>query len=244
VSIIYDQSGHHNHLTSAPPDCYLDTANMPSTESNAKGRSLKVGGRDVYALYMNEHDGYRRNDSSGMPIGDEEQGVYEVVDGKRSGDGCCWDFGSGSTDNCLGVSGVSNALFFGTGYWGKGDGEGPWFMADFQPGVWSGGYDASATINPDLPSTASDFAFGVLKTRAASYAIRVGNAQAGGLTTAYDGQGPVTFNMQGGIILGLSSDASNSSYGTFFEGAITKGRPSNPVDDAVLRSVQAAGYGK
>jgi hypothetical protein len=50
--------------------------------------------------------------------------------------------------------------------------------------------------------------------------------------------------MQGSVVLGLSSDASDSSYGTFFEGAITKGRPSNAVDDAVLKNVQAAGYGK
>ena len=32
----------------------------------------------------------------------------------------------------------------------------------------------------------------------------------------------------GGIILGIGGDNSNSSYGTFFEGAITAGRPSPP----------------
>jgi hypothetical protein len=36
----------------------------------------------------------------------------------------------------------------------------------------------------------------------------------------------------------------NSSQGTFFEGAITSGRPADKTEDAVLMNVQAAGYGK
>jgi hypothetical protein len=244
ISIIYDQSGQGNHLTKAPMDCYQGTASDPSNESDAKGRALEVGGHDVYALQMIAKDGYRDNQTSGMPTGGDAQGIYEVVDGKRFGSGCCWDFGNGTTDNCLGSPGSANALFFGTAYWGTGAGDGPWFMADFQPGVWAGGDGASTVQNPALPSANSDYAFGILKTRKASYTIRVGNAHSGGLTTAYDGAAPVTFVMQGAVILGLSSDASDASYGTFFEGAITNGRPSNAVDDAVLRNVQVAGYGK
>lgn len=76
------------------------------------------------------------------------------------------------------------------------------------------------------------------------YAIRVGDAQTGGLTTAYDGAAPKIWNLQGGIVLGIGGDNSNTSYGTFFEGAITAGRPSDAVDLAVLQNAQAAGYGK
>jgi hypothetical protein len=47
----------------------------------------------------------------------------------------------------------------------------------------------------------------------------------------------------GGIVLGIASDNSNSSRGTFFEGAITAGRPSEATDATVLLNVQAAGYG-
>ncbi len=244
ISIVYDQSGHRNHLTKAPPDCYQSSPYDPSNESDAKGRSLKVGGHDVYALHMIARDGYRANDTSGMPTGSEAQGIYEVVDGKRVGTACCWDFGNGSTDNCPGGQGTANALFFGTGYWGKGAADGPWFMADFENGVWAGGDGPSTEQNLELPSSRSAFAFGILKTGAASYAIRVGDAQSGELTTGYDGPAPFTFQMQGGVILGLSSDASDASHGTFFEGAITNGRPSNAVDDAVLKNVQAAGYGQ
>jgi Alpha-L-arabinofuranosidase B, catalytic len=37
---------------------------------------------------------------------------------------------------------------------------------------------------------------------------------------------------------------SNSSFGTFFEGAVTAGRPSDATDLLVLQNAQAAGYGK
>jgi hypothetical protein len=43
--------------------------------------------------------------------------------------------------------------------------------------------------------------------------------------------------------VGIAEDNSNSSYGTFCEGAITSGRPSDATDAAVLANVQAAGYG-
>jgi len=48
----------------------------------------------------------------------------------------------------------------------------------------------------------------------------------------------------GAIILGIGGDNSNWSAGTFFEGAITAGRPSDATDAAVLANVQAAKYGQ
>jgi hypothetical protein len=52
------------------------------------------------------------------------------------------------------------------------------------------------------------------------------------------------WNLQGAVVLGIGGDNSNTSYGTFFEGAITVGRPSDATDLAVLQNAQAAGYGK
>jgi hypothetical protein len=51
-------------------------------------------------------------------------------------------------------------------------------------------------------------------------------------------------NLLGGIVLGVGGDNSNSAYGTFYEGAITAGSPSNTTDLAVLKNLQAAGYSK
>jgi hypothetical protein len=93
-----------------------------------------------------------------------------------------------------------------------------------------------------------DFAFGIVKTsgsgNASQYAIRAANAQSGDLANAYDGPSARQWDNKGGIVLGVGGDNSNHSYGTFFEGAITAGRPSDATDAAVLKNVQAAGYVK
>jgi hypothetical protein len=245
VSILYDQSGRGNHLRVAPAGCYDDgSANLPDFESNAKGRSLMVSGHKVYALYTNTREGYRNNAPTAFPTDTAAQGIYEVVDGKRFGTACCWDFGNASKDNCYGTTGIMDAIFFGTGFWGKGTGNGPWFLADFEGGVWAGGTGASNVVNNNLPTSNQDYAFGILKTTSTNYAIRVANAQSGGLTTAYDGGTPKTLRLNGAIILGIGGDNSNHSFGTFFEGVVTAGRPSDATDASVLQNVQAARYGQ
>lgn len=258
ISKLYDQSGKGNDLAVAGAGCYVTT---PDTESNAKGRSLTLSGHKVYALYMvssssfgsstgPEHDGYRNNSATGMPMGTAAQGEYEVVDGKRANAGCCWDFGSAQRDSCsTGGTGAMDTVSFGAKFvWGTGAGNGPWFMMDAEGGVWAGGSGAAATQNPSDPSVTWDYAFGLVKTNTANgapqYAIRVGDGQSGGLSTAYDGKAPAAWNLQGAIVLGIGGDNSNTSYGTFFEGAITAGRPSDATDLAVLQNVQAAGYGR
>jgi hypothetical protein len=252
ISMLYDQSGKGNDLKEAPAGCYTGTASEADYESSATTRSLMISGHKVYALYMKAHEGYRNNTGNGMATGTAAQSVYEVADGKRIGAACCWDFGNASKNNCNGPTGSMNALFFGTGFWGKGQAPGPWFLGDFEDGVWATGSKPNGTgvtfdTNNNLPASTMDYAFGILKTSTTSapqYAIRVGNAQSGNLTTAYDGQAPATWQQKGGIILGIGGDNSNSSLGTFFEGAVTAGRPSDATDAAVLANVQAAKYGQ
>ncbi len=266
VSKIYDQSGKGNDLIVEGAGCYVTT---PDNESNAKGRSLTVSGHKVYALYMvsdstfgghnangTEWDGYRNDTATGLPSGSPPpvgQSEYMLVDGKRSNAGCCWDFGSANRDNCsTGGTGTMDTVSFGNKFvWGTGagGGNGPWFMMDPEGGVWTTGSGASTANNPNDPVVTWDYAFGLVKTSTVNntpqWAMRVGDAQSGGLTTAYDGQAPGNgWNLQGAVLLGTGGDNSNSSYGTFFEGAITYGRPSDATDLAVLQNAQAAGYGK
>jgi hypothetical protein len=256
-SILYDQSGRMNNLTVAKGGCYEGTAAEDDYESDAKRRkTTAAGGRSFYALYMDKHEGYRNTGTryptvgpagAGMPTGSQEQGVYMVAEGsaKRQGAGCCccWNFGNGSRNNCYGPTGQMNALFLGTGYWGKGSGNGPWFMGDFEAGVWAGGSGPSNAVNSMLPSMTMNYAFGILKTRAGNYAIRTADATTGNIATAYDGNAPANWTMEGAIILGIGGDNSNSSDGTFLEGAITAGRPSDATDALVHTNVKAVGYG-
>jgi hypothetical protein len=219
---------------------------MHDFESSATKGSLTVGGHKVYALYTNAREGYRTAvgvKGKNMPIGNTPQGIYELADGTHTGTACCWDFGNVSTDPT--VYGVMNTIFFGTGFWGTGAGSGPWFLGDFEGGVWAGGSGASTVNNPNDPSMKVPYAFGIVKTSSGQYAIRAANVQtATDLTTAYDGASPKTWANTGGILLGIGSDNSNNSWGTFYEGAITAGRPADATDLAVLKNVQAAGYGK
>src|SRR5690606_21303409 len=88
---------------------------------------------------MNDHEGYRNNAAVGTAEGTEGQGVYLLADGTHAGTACCWDFGTAGRDTCYGPTGIMGALMLGWGFWGTGAGDGPWMMADFELGVWSGG---------------------------------------------------------------------------------------------------------
>jgi hypothetical protein len=268
VSVLYDQSGQGNNLTVAKAGCYNcdttppDTACTDDFESVATAASLTVGGNAVYGLFMEDHEGYRNNEAVNTPEGEEEMGAYSVVAGTGTRQqvlpGCCWNFGIASRDNCFGPTGMMASLMFGQGYWGRGAGNGPWFMGDFEAGVWAGGtagrFANEGTgdpgepwpVNQNNPSMTMDYAFGILKTRPNNYALRMGDAQQGSLTTAYDGATPTTmarWQMEGGLVLGIGGDNSNHGSGTFFEGVITAGRPLDATDEAVFQNVQAAGYG-
>lgn len=269
VSVLYDQSPMRNNLTVARGGCYDGgvgddgpTALQDDYESSATRQPVTVGGRSLYGLYTNEHEGYRNDEAVGTAEGTESQGIYMVADGTHSGPACCFDFGNASRERCYGPTGIMSALFFGTAFWGWGAGNGPWMMGDFELGVWAGGdfpsfgidelFGLPPTAPPDPaevrnlanPSLNIPFAFGTLATEVGNYSLRMGDATAGEMTTAYDGPTQITWNLDGAIILGIGGDNSNWSWGTFYEGAMTAGRPSREVDEAVYENVRAAGYGR
>lgn len=48
--------------------------------------------------------------------------------------------------------------------------------------------------------------------------------------------------MEGGIILGTGGDDSSASEGTFYEGAMVKGYPSDATENSVQNDITAAAY--
>jgi hypothetical protein len=83
------------------------------------------------------------------------------------------------------------------------------------------------------------------------FALKGGDAQSGGLTTLYKGPLPSGYSpmkKQGAIVLGSGGDCckpdggANLSAGTFYEGAIVSGYPSEQTDGLVQSNVIAAGY--
>jgi hypothetical protein len=226
-------------------------------ETIADAGPLTVGGRSVYSLYMEARQGYRSPVGSepvnGMPVGTQSQGTYELADGTHYGTACCWDFGNVTSTPAVGWD-FMDTLFFGVAYWGAGEGSGPWFMADFEAGVWAGGsnpgdpgwgaLDSNAPPNPNNPSLRVPFAIGFLKV-SSDYSLRMADVEtANSLTTAYQGAMPKAVDHQGAVVLGVGGDNSNNSWGTFFEGAIVAGYPSDAAEDAVMQNVKDAGYGQ
>jgi hypothetical protein len=255
-SLLYDQSGNGNNIGVAKKGNTAGgaTGGEDDYESSATKGSMMVGGHKVYSLYMAAHEGYRLPSvGKNMPRGSASQGVYELADGTHVGTACCWDFGNVTTDPTK--YGVMNTLFFGNAFWGKGAGEGPWFMADFEAGVWAGGskkgdpgwggLNEASPANTNNPSLKVKYAFGILKTSTSKWALRMVDAgTTGALATAYEGALPKDMDNLGGIVLGVGGDNSNISFGTFYEGAIVAGYPATTTDDAVLKNVRAANYGK
>jgi hypothetical protein len=77
------------------------------------------------------------------------------------------------------------------------------------------------------------------------FELKAANAQSGGLTTDYAGSEPSSYSpmhQEGAIVLGTGGDDSNSSAGSFFEGVMTSGMPTDAADNAVQANIVAAGY--
>ena len=259
VSVLYDHSGNGNDIKRAPKGSTAGgaTGGEDDYESIATKGQVTAGGHKVYSLYMNAHDGYRVQTGvkgKNMPTGSQPQGIYELADGTHTNTGCCWDFGN-ATYNPATEWHFMDTLSFGVTYWGKGNGAGPWFGADFENGVWEGGTKKGdpgwGQLNDDHPANTKNpslkvlFAIGFLRVKSDEYAIRSADlSTASDLTTAYLGGPPATVDHRGGIVLGVGGDNSNTSFGTFYEGAIVAGYPTNDVDLAIMKNVKAVGYSK
>jgi non-reducing end alpha-L-arabinofuranosidase len=266
VAKLYDQSGKGNDITVAKAGLtnggqYAGMDDFETTVGRTDTKDkIKVGGRDVYSLYMEARQGYRQTKiGAGMAVGDQPQGIYMLADGTRTGTACCWDFGNVTTNPKSYAE--MNTLFFGVAFWGKGAGNGPWFGADFEAGVWMGGSKpgepgwgglndaANAPANSANPSMKVKYALGFQKTANTPerYALRMADvATASTVTTAYAGNYPQGKHLdaKGAVVLGVGGDNSNNSWSTFYEGAIVQGYPPDASENAVLQNIKALGYGQ
>jgi hypothetical protein len=244
ISIIYDQSGKGNHLTSAPPGGAKIT---PGKEANAKALPVTFSGHPVYGVKIAPGVGYRNNKPCGTATGDDPETIYMVVDGKVSNGGCCFDYGNMETSSRDDGEGTMEAVYFGNcTVWNKGDGAGPWVMGDLENGLWAGDhtpYENNKPVN-------YKFVTGMVKGDSAGknhWTIKVGNAQSGSLTPVFDGVRPSSrynpMKKQGAVGLGTGGDNSNAAKGDFFEGVMTSAYASDKADDDVQANIVSV-YGQ
>jgi hypothetical protein len=117
-------------------------------------------------------------------------------------------------------------------------------MADLENGLFSG---QGSKQNTNDPTVNYRFLTATLKGGPNKWAMKGGNAASGSLTTYYNGARPTAagynpMKKEGAIILGIGGDNSVSGQGTFYEGVMTSGYPSDDVENAVQANIVAAKY--
>ncbi|KAJ8063037.1 hypothetical protein OCU04_008281 [Sclerotinia nivalis] len=246
ITIIYDQSGRGNHLTQAPPGGFSgpDT-NGYDNFASATGAPVTLNGQKAYGVFISPGTGYRNNAPSGIATGDAAEGMYAVLDGTHYNGGCCFDYGNAETSTHDTGNGHMEAIYFGDSTsWGSGAGSGPWLMADLENGLFSG---LSAGTNTGDPSISYRFLTAIVKGKPNQWALRGANSASGSLSTYYSGVRPTAsgynpMSKEGAIILGIGGDNSVSAQGTFYEGVMTSGYPSDATENSVQANIVAAKY--
>jgi hypothetical protein len=245
ITTLYDQSGHGNNLEFQGPG----GAGGRDTPSSATTESLTISGHKVYSLYINPGNSYWRDGSkSGIPTGAAPEGLYMVTSGTHVNGGCCFDYGNSETSRTANGVGHMDAIYFGTSCWfGNCTGRGPWVQADLEYGLFPGG---STAWNPNQRAFTNKYVTAMLKNDGSKeFALKGGNAQSGGLTTLYSGALPKGYSpmkKEGAIVLGSGGDCcatnTNQSEGTFYEGAIVAGFPSDATENSVQNNIVEARY--
>ncbi|KAM0360162.1 hypothetical protein ACHAP4_003796 [Fusarium culmorum] len=245
ITIIYDQSGRSNHLTQAPPGGFNGPeANGYDNLASADGAPVTLNGKKAYGVFISPGTGYRNNHVSGSATGDQPEGMYAVLDGTHYNGGCCFDYGNAEISSKDTGNGHMEAIYFGDNtVWGSGSGKGPWIMADLENGLFSG---KNPKNNAADPSINDRFISAVVKGKPGTWSIRGGNAASGALSTFYNGAYPDggynPMKKEGAVILGIGGDNSVGAQGTFYEGVMTSGYPSDATENAVQADIVAAKY--
>ena len=245
ITFLYDQSGNGNDVEAETADSTVK-GNAGQSASNATQEKFTVGGHNVYSLYMKTAQAYWKDGSkSNVPTGNNPQSVYMVTSGKHFGSGCCFNYGNGPLSRTVSGCGTMDGVNFSSNaQWEKGAGAGPWVMADFECGLKAGG-----NPNANDPSLTSAYVTALEKNNGTSeWSLRGGDATTGTLGSFYKGKLPFTQAKEGAVILGSGGDCcysnTTASQGTFYEGAIVAGYPTDATDDAVQANIVAAKYGQ
>jgi alpha-L-arabinofuranosidase B-like protein len=247
---------------SFPDRCFFKPFWTAADVSNATTVTLK----NAYDGTASSSTDAWNHATRGMPVGDDSQAEYMVVDAKRSSQYCCFGYGNAELSGWDEGNATMEVVHFGsiTQFGQSGGGNGPWVGADLENGIFEGYENGSAKVASNTPITGMDYLTAMVKGPGARdcptnlmstgcFGLKAGNAQSGALqwkfsaTNSGYGQRPPTYTpkkLQGAIILATGGDGSNGGTGTWFEGAIVKGNPSNATDDAVQANIVAAGYGR
>ncbi len=250
ITTIYDQSPKHNDLTQAPRGGFSGPAlggfnNLPIADM----APISIMGHKVYGVFIEPGMGLRQNDVKGTAVDDQAEGQYWVINGRHYNSGCCFDYGNAEIDSRDDDNGTMETAYFGNARaWFHGNPPGPWIMTDQENNL-------VGCVNPDgsklcvnIPSITWRFVTAIAKGEPHHWTSMGGNAQTGELAVMFDGprvnRTYDPMRKQGAILLGNGGDNSNSSQGTFYEGAMTAAGtfPTDATDQRVQANIVAAKY--
>ncbi|MEV5715962.1 alpha-L-arabinofuranosidase B [Amycolatopsis mediterranei] len=244
ITVIYDQSPRHNDLFVEP----AGAAGPANSGVPADALPITAGGHAVYGASFSGRMGYRHTSASGVAVNGQAEGMYMVTSGTHVNNRCCFDYGNAEVSIADTGNGHMDAINFGTECWfSPCVGQGPWVQADLENGLFQS--DAGPSKNSSYTGNAAPFVTALLKNNGQNFfATKDGNAQSGGLATRYAGPEPTQpgyspMQQEGSIVLGTGGDNSNGSIGSFFEGVMTSGLPTDAADNAVQANVVSVGYG-
>jgi hypothetical protein len=245
ITEIYDQTSRHNNLT------IEGAGGAGGADGGVPADALPVtaGGHIVYGASFSGVMGYRDNSTSGVATGGSAEGMYVVTSGTHVNGACCFDYGNVEVSIADTGNGHMDAINFGTECWfSPCSGSGPWVQGDLENGLFQSN-DGFSKNSANTGNTAP-FVTAVLKNNGQNFfALKDGNAQSGGLNTRYSGALPTSrpgyepMHQEGSIVLGTGGDNSNGSHGSFFEGVMTAGLPSDATENAVQANIVSVGYG-
>ena len=254
ITVIYDQSGHENHLRQAPRGGFSGPSMGGFNNlSVADWAPVWLNGHKVYGVFIAPGMGYRWNDTRGTAVDDLAEGQYWVINGHHYNSGCCFDYGNAETDSRDDGDGTMETTYFGNQpAWYYGDAPGPWIMTDQENNlVGCVNDDPNDKYCEGLESITWRFVTAFADGEPHHWRSMGGDAQNGGLKTYYDGgriRNPRNsydpMRKQGAVLLGNGGDNSVGSSGTFYEGAMTVAGtfPTEETNRAVQANVVAARY--
>jgi hypothetical protein len=250
ITTVYDQSPKHNDLTQAPRGGFSGPGmggfnNLPVADM----APVTIMGHRAYGVFIEPGMGIRNDDPKGTAVDDQAEGQYWVINGHHYNSGCCFDYGNAEIDSRDDDNGTMETAYYGSaGAWYHGPSPGPWVMTDQENNL-------VGCVNPDgskgcadLPIITWRFVTAMAKGESHRWTSMGGDAQQGALSVMFSGpRVNATYDpmrKQGAILLGNGGDNSNSSQGTFYEGAMTAAGtfPTDATDQLVQANVVAARY--
>jgi non-reducing end alpha-L-arabinofuranosidase len=249
ITKIYDQSREHNDLVvSLGGQVQGPGPNGSDLGAAANALPVTAGGHQVYGVLISPGMGYRNNRTLGVAVRGQPEGMYMVSSGTHFNSGCCFDYGNAETSGADTGAGHMDAVNVSRdSSWADcHNGAGPGVHADLENGLF---HSNKRSCNPasNVGGGPRPFISAWLKNNGRTrFTLKWGDAQSGGLHTIYSGalpRGYAPMRQEGAIILGIGGDNSHASAGSFFEGVITAGFPTNRADNAIQSNIVAVGYG-